>query len=121
MNREAPEGTELQLEIDLREDEPVVILDLSDEPEAESETHGLTDLELRILDFERRWYRRRGLKHVALSRQFGISPIRYFQILNQTIDKPEAVILEPTLVNRLRRVRDSRRRMHGTVRSVLSA
>ena len=82
---------------------------------------GLTELELRILEFEHRWYRHRGEKHIALSREFGMSPIRYFQILNQIIDKPDAIIMEPTLVNRLRRLRDSRRRMHRPVRTVLSA
>lgn len=92
------------------------VIDLRD-----SYGEGLSDLELRILEFEHRWYRHRGEKHVALSREFGISPIRYFQILNQLIDKPAAVVVEPTLVNRLRRMRDSRRRMHGAVRTVLSA
>lgn len=102
--------------IDLRE------VDLRDGVRGE-EARGeeLSDLELRILEFEHRWYRHRGEKHVDLSREFGISPIRYFQILNHVIDKPAAVVVEPTLVNRLRRLRDSRRRMHGSVRTVLSA
>lgn len=107
-------------EVDIREAadaEECEVIDLRDSLAGNS----LSELELRILEFEHRWYRHRGEKHVALSREFGISPIRYFQILNQIIDKPEAVVLEPTLVNRLRRMRDSRRRMHGAVRTVLIA
>ncbi|MFZ1363033.1 MAG: DUF3263 domain-containing protein [Candidatus Nanopelagicales bacterium] len=110
MNREAMELADVEV-VDLRE------VDLRDGVRREE----LSDLELRILEFEHRWYRHRGEKHVDLSREFGISPIRYFQILNHIIDKPAAVVAEPMLVNRLRRLRDSRRRMHGSVRMVLSA
>ena len=127
----ASDSSAAQLEIDLRDSvaKPGSELELAAADQAGQPTTSdggdsapdLTDLELRILEFEHRWYRRRGVKHVALSREFGMSPIRYFQILNQIIDKPDAIIVEPTLVNRLRRLRDSRRRMHRPVRTVLSA
>jgi hypothetical protein len=39
-------------------------------------------------------------------------PIRYFQHLNHLLDHPHAVAAYPLLINRLRRVRDSRRTAH---------
>lgn len=91
---------------------PEVVVDVTD---AQSE---LTDLEMRILEFERIRFGNPGAKQYALSREFGISSIRYFQMLNQVIDRPEAVLVDPVVVNRLRRMRDTRRRMHGVVRAV---
>lgn len=80
-------------------------LDSSKEPE-------LTDLEREILAFEKRYFRKRGDKHVALSRMFNCSTIRYFQVLNHLMDTPKALIAEPSLVNRLLRQRDERRKAH---------
>ncbi|RCK68317.1 DUF3263 domain-containing protein [Desertihabitans brevis] len=45
--------------------------------------------------------------------RLGISPTRLHQRLNQLIDSREALEHNPTLVNRLRRVREARRRARG--------
>jgi hypothetical protein len=38
------------------------------------------------------------------------SPSRYHQLLHRIIDRPEALVYDPMLVRRLRRVREVRRR-----------
>ncbi len=63
-----------------------------------------------ILDFERTWGRGAAGKGTAVRERFGLSPARYYQLLNRLIDHPEAVQYDPMLVQRLRRVREDRRR-----------
>ena len=70
----------------------------------------LTDVELRVLAFERQWWRYAGAKEQAVHDLFGWSPTRYFQVLNDLIDNPAAMIAEPLLIKRLRRVRAARQR-----------
>jgi hypothetical protein len=71
---------------------------------------GLTEREREILAFERQWWKYAGAKEQAIRDQFGVSPTRYYQILNKLIDKQEAMHADPMLVKRLRKVRASRRR-----------
>jgi hypothetical protein len=68
----------------------------------------LTELDLRILTFERRWWRHAGAKERAVRDEFGISPTRYYQALNALLDRPEALRHDPVLVQRLRRLREAR-------------
>jgi Protein of unknown function (DUF3263) len=42
--------------------------------------------------------------------RFGMSAARYYQLLNRLIDQPEALEHDPMLVQRLRRLREVRRR-----------
>jgi hypothetical protein len=70
----------------------------------------LTDTEQRVLAFERQWWRYAGAKEQAVHDLFGWSPTRYFQVLNELIDNPAALVAEPLLVKRLRRVRAARQR-----------
>lgn len=65
----------------------------------------LTDRERAILDFEAGWWQQRGAKEDAIRAQFDVSPVRYTQLLNQLLDRPEALAYSPTVVNRLRRIR----------------
>jgi hypothetical protein len=60
-----------------------------------------------ILDFERQWWRRPGAKEQAIRDSFEMSPTRYYQALNALLDLPQALSYDPTLVNRLQRVRSS--------------
>ena len=46
----------------------------------------------------------------AIRQQFDMSGTRYFQILNDLIDRPEALAADPLLVKRLRRMRSSRQK-----------
>jgi hypothetical protein len=63
-----------------------------------------------ILDFERDWWRRPEAKERAIRRRLGLSPARYYQLLNRLIDEPHALTYDPMLVKRLRRLRVARRR-----------
>lgn len=70
----------------------------------------LADREVRVLAFERQWWKFEGSKEQAIRDEFGFSPTRYYQILNGLIDRPEALAHDPMLVKRLRRLRADRRR-----------
>jgi hypothetical protein len=75
-----------------------------------SETAGspLTDLERRILEFERNWWRFAGAKESAIKELFDLSAPRYYQLLNDLIDRADALEAAPMLVKRLRRLREAR-------------
>ena len=68
----------------------------------------LTDLETRILDFERNWWRFAGAKETAIKDLFDLSAPRYYQLLNDLIDRYDALEASPMLVKRLRRLREAR-------------
>ncbi|GGM80376.1 hypothetical protein GCM10010106_28760 [Thermopolyspora flexuosa] len=70
----------------------------------------LSDRERRILTFERQWFRYAGAKERAIKETFDISATRYYQILAELIDRPEAMAYDPMLVKRLRRLRAARQR-----------
>ena len=78
----------------------------------------LTDRDRAILDFERSWWREPGKKELAIRERFDLSTTRYYEILNELLDAPEALEYEPLVVRRLRRVRDRRRRARYEGRSV---
>ncbi len=63
-----------------------------------------------MLDFERSWWQGAGPKQRAIRARFGLSPARYYQLLNRVIDSPAALRYDPMLVKRLRRLRAARRR-----------
>jgi len=70
--------------------------------------HGLTELELRILDFERQWWRYAGAKESSIKELFDLTPPAYYQLLNNLIDREAALLSQPMLVKRLRRLREAR-------------
>ncbi|MEI6649476.1 MAG: DUF3263 domain-containing protein [Actinomycetes bacterium] len=74
----------------------------------------LTDLELRILDFERQWWRYAGAKESALKELFNMNPPAYYQLLNNLIDREDALLFAPMLVKRLRRLREARTNARST-------
>jgi hypothetical protein len=71
-------------------------------------THALSDLEVRILDFERQWWRYAGAKDVGIKEQFGLSTREYYELLNNLIDRDDALTASPLLIKRLRRLREAR-------------
>ena len=81
-------------------------------PEGEPR-EGLTDRERVILAFERQWWKYAGAKDQAIREIFGISPTRYYQLVNDLIEKNEALEADPLLVKRLRRLRTGRVRSRG--------
>ncbi|MGH9117983.1 MAG: DUF3263 domain-containing protein [Acidimicrobiales bacterium] len=71
----------------------------------------LTDLDRAIIDFERTWWQEPGRKDDAVRQQLDLSSTRYYELLNQLLEKPEAMDYDPMVVRRLRRLRDRRRRV----------
>jgi hypothetical protein len=70
----------------------------------------LTDREREILDFERQWWKHAGAKEQAIRDAFDLSGTRYYQLLNTLLDNPAALVHDPVLVARLRRLRTARAR-----------
>jgi len=70
----------------------------------------LTDREREVLAFERQWWRYAGAKEQAIRDAFDWSPTRYYQVLNSLMDSPAAMVADPMLVKRLRRLRTTRQR-----------
>lgn len=77
---------------------------------------GLSELEAGVLDFERRWYTYGGAKDHAIRERFDLSAAGYFQVLNSLLENPAAYAVDPILVKRLRRIRDSRQRNRAQAR-----
>jgi hypothetical protein len=70
----------------------------------------LTDTHREILDFEDRRWKYAGAKESEVRRRFGVSLVRYHQMLAWAIDQPEALEHDPMGVRRLRRLRELRGR-----------
>ncbi|MFF2926088.1 DUF3263 domain-containing protein [Streptomyces celluloflavus] len=62
-----------------------------------------------VLAVERRSWPSPGAKERVIRERLGISPTRYYQLLNALLDDPRALAHDAVTVNRLRRVRDARR------------
>ncbi|MFK4543709.1 hypothetical protein RKD29_003305 [Streptomyces tendae] len=77
----------------------VPYMDLEEPPERER----------RILALERRGFSGPGAKERAVREELGLAPVRYYQLLNALLDDPRALAFDPVTVNRLRRIRESRR------------
>jgi hypothetical protein len=77
----------------------------------------LSELEMRILAFERRGWRSPTLKEQAISDVLSLTATRYYQVLNELIDQPEALEFDPVLVKRLQAQRARRQRMRSPRRA----
>jgi hypothetical protein len=75
---------------------------------------GLSRREHEMLTFERQWWRRPGAKETAIRDRFGVTPTRYYQVLNALVDRPDALVADPVLVRRLRRLRLARQRTRSS-------
>jgi hypothetical protein len=73
----------------------------------------MTELQMRVLAFERSWWTSPGVKEREILDVLGMSPTRYYQVLNELIDEPAAAQFDPALVARLRRRRDARGRLRS--------
>jgi hypothetical protein len=70
---------------------------------------GLSERDLSVLAVERRGWPGPGMKERAIREQLGMSPTRYYQLLNALLDDPRALAHDPVTVNRLRRRREAQR------------
>jgi len=73
----------------------------------------LSERDMRLLAFERGTWRTAGAKEQAIIEVLGISATRYYQLLNELIDSPDALKFDPVLVKRLRAQRARRQRMRS--------
>ncbi len=81
-----------------------------------ADADALSDRDKHLLEFERLWWKYAGAKESAIREQFEMSTTRYYQVLNALIDRPEALIFDPLLVKRLRRLRSARQRARSARR-----
>jgi hypothetical protein len=79
----------------------------------EDQMAALSDRETRVLMFERNWWREPGAKEQEIRDVLGMTATSYYQLLNELIDRPEALKFDPALVTRLRRQRARRHRIRS--------
>ncbi|HEV8025467.1 MAG TPA: DUF3263 domain-containing protein [Candidatus Nanopelagicales bacterium] len=84
--------------------------------ESEAAGEALSERERQILEFERQWWKYAGAKEQAIRDLFDMSATRYYQIINNLIDRPESMRFDPMLVKRLRRMRAARQRARSARR-----
>lgn len=70
----------------------------------------LDEREKAVLDFERSWWKHAGVKEQAIKERFDMSATRYYQLLNELLEKQAALAYDPILVKRLKRLRVYRQR-----------
>ena len=88
---------------------------------APSPVDALSERDLAVLAFERQWWKYAGAKEQAVRDLFDMSATRYYQVLNALIDRPEALVADPMLVKRLRRLRATRQRTRSARRLGMDA
>ena len=71
---------------------------------------GLSERDTAMLDLERQWWKYAGAKEQAIRELFDLSATHYYQILNALIDTDAALMHDPMLVKRLRRLRMTRQK-----------
>lgn len=76
----------------------------------------LTVRETEILDFEKSWWQAKSSKEIEIRERFDMSASRYYQILNSLIDRQDALVYDPLLVKRLRRLREQRQQKRSAAR-----
>lgn len=86
------------------------------EARAYATTGQLTEREAAILDFENNWFTSAEPKEQVILERFGLSTARYYQVVNELIDRPEALEHSPLLVKRLRRLRSQRQQARSAKR-----
>lgn len=76
------------------------------QPEAEQQPGGLTPVERRILEVERRRFKHQGSKEKAIIAA-GFTPIAYYQRLNVMLDDERVRAAAPQIIDVLRTRRDA--------------
>jgi hypothetical protein len=69
----------------------------------------LGERERDVLALERQSWSGPGAKERAIRERLGMAPVRYYQLLNALLDDARALRHDPVTINRLRRLRDTRR------------
>jgi hypothetical protein len=77
---------------------------------AENELPLLTERERAIIEFEGSWWTHDEARDTVIRARFACSTEEYYHELNQLLDHPGALSVDPLVVRRLRRNRERRRR-----------
>lgn len=72
----------------------------------------LSEQDRAILELEKQWWRYAGAKQQVIRDELGLTPTRYYQILNALLDDPAALLAEPVVIRRLQRQRQAHRAEH---------
>ena len=81
-------------------------LEAQSQPETENQPGGLTPVERRILEVERRRFKHQGSKEKAIIAA-GFTPIAYYQRLNVMLDDERVHAAAPQIIDVLRTRRDA--------------
>ena len=73
----------------------------------------LSERDTQMLDFENQYWRFVGAKERAIRQRFDLTPTQYYVLLNELIDRPEALAAKPLLIRRLRAQRETRQARRG--------
>ncbi len=69
-----------------------------------SDTGGLSERDVQVLDFEGSWWLYPQPKDGAVKEYLGMSATRYYQVLRRLVDDRYALAYAPLTVRRLRRL-----------------
>jgi hypothetical protein len=69
----------------------------------------MTDTERAALALAATHYRYPAVRDAHALEQLGVTPVRFAQVVDALLDRPDALAAMPSEVNRLRRLRDARR------------
>ncbi|MGH9284430.1 MAG: DUF3263 domain-containing protein, partial [Acidimicrobiales bacterium] len=61
---------------------------------------GLCERDRGILDLECKWWTEPGSKEAAIRTRLGLSPGRYYRLLGELLESPEAMAYDPLVVRR---------------------
>ncbi|MBS4941030.1 MAG: DUF3263 domain-containing protein [Rothia mucilaginosa] len=86
--------------------EPQTQAEPQSQPEAQNQPGGLTSVERRILEVERRRFKHQGSKEKAIIAA-GFTPIAYYQRLNVMLDDERVRAAAPQIIDVLRARRDA--------------
>lgn len=103
--QERAETVQSQSEVE-NQSEPQSQAEIENQSEAQSQSGGLTPVERRILEVERRRFKHQGSKEKAIIAA-GFTPIAYYQRLNVMLDDERVRAAAPQIIDVLRARRDA--------------
>lgn len=103
--QERAETAETQTEVENQPEQQSQV-EAQSQPEAQQQPGGLTPVERRILEVERRRFKHQGSKEKAIIAA-GFTPIAYYQRLNVMLDDERVRAAAPQMIDVLRARRDA--------------
>lgn len=103
--QERTETVQSQSEVE-NQSEPQSQAEVENQAESQSQSGGLTPVERRILEVERRRFKHQGSKEKAIIAA-GFTPIAYYQRLNVMLDDERVRAAAPQIIDVLRARRDA--------------